>query len=190
MLADECHNQTVQRPFWSLSAFLSMHCDASCLLCDRLESTHMHVARQLLKYLSIKRKWGESCCSHWTFSTYKIRPELNKGAVCFSTTDSSCHLAYDEVLLLLLAAAPACHFYLLHVVTSHTSDFTNSLTRGSVLMKFTPKNPDWRFSFSFLSSLSIGGIEDVAHLQTASGMSSLPAQIDIGHLTKYWQQNK
>lgn len=52
-------------------------------------------------------------------SLYKISPELNKGAVCFSTTDSSCHLPSDEALLVLQ-----------HLVTSDGIDFTNSILWG------------------------------------------------------------
>lgn len=115
-------------------------------------------------------------------STYKISPELNKGAVCFSTTDSSCHLPYDEALL---AAATACQFYLLHSVTSDRSDFTNSLTQGPhAHANCTEIQSDTQTYSSMTFHCLATGIGDVAHLQLASG-ASLPAQIDIGHLTNY-----
>lgn len=89
--------------------------------------------------------------SQTNISTYKISPELNKGAVCFSTTDSSCHLPYDEVLL---AAVTACQFYLLHFLTSGRSDFMNSLIQGSTLIKSTLKIYSDTETFSFVNNVN------------------------------------
>ena len=108
-------------------------------------------------------------------STYKMSPQLNKGAVCFSTADSSCHLPCDEALL---AAATACQFYLPHFVTSDTSHFTNSLTPGQRALETPPqkKNRSDTQTRSLATSCCLTSrTGDVAHLKLAPGTSSLPA---------------
>lgn len=58
----------------------------------------------------------------------KMRPAWNKGAVCLSTTDSSCHLPQDWELRCQLSAP---------LPNIRHSDFTNSLRGAPVLPKAT-----------------------------------------------------
>ncbi len=107
------------------------------------------VAAQIFKHKKLKPERFTAAAEHFNFQK-KSAPSWTK------ELSVSAPRTVPVIFLMTRRCwqeATACQFYLLHFVTSDTSDFTNALRQGPALIKITPKNPEWHadtFFYNFL----------------------------------------